>query len=66
MNLVFPGAERLSIKSPLLGGGEFDRWPRIHFRSRADSTWVDKSWGRRRRQTLMNSKEKITDSWRIG
>ena len=66
MNLVFPGAERLSIKSPLIGGGEFDRWPRFHFRSRADSTWVDKSWGRRRRQTLMNSKEKITDSWRIG
>ena len=24
-----------------------------------DSTWVDKSWRRRRRQTLMNSKENI-------
>ena len=25
---------------------------------------IDKSWRRRRRQTLMNSEEKITDSWR--
>ena len=36
-------------------GGEFDRQPRFHVMSRADSTWVNKSW---RRQTLMNSKEK--------
>ena len=43
--------------------GEFDRQPRFHVTNRADSRWVDKS---RRRQTLMNSKEKITDSWRIG
>ena len=34
---------------------------------RADSTWVDKSWRKRlRRQTLMNSKEKIAYLWRIG
>ena len=33
------------------------------FTELVDSTWVDKSW---RRQTLMNSKEKITYSWRIG
>ena len=34
-----------------------------------ESCWfhvVDKSWRRRRRQTLMNSKEKIAYSWRIG
>ena len=47
-------------------GGEFDRKPRFHVTRRADSTWVDKSWRRRRRQTLMNSKEKIAYSWRIG
>ena len=33
--------------------------------SHADSKWVDKSW-QRRRQTLMNSKEKIAYSWGIG
>ena len=33
------------------------------FTELVDSTWVDKSW---RRQTLMNSKEKIAYSWRIG
>ena len=37
-------------------GGEFDHQPRIPVTSRADSTWVDKSW---RRQTLMNSKERL-------
>ena len=29
--------------------------------SRADSTWVDKSWWRWERQTLKNSKEKIAN-----
>ena len=52
-----------------LRGGEFDRHPRFHAMSRTDFKWVDKSWrrGRRgRRQTLMNLKEKIAYSWRIG
>ena len=47
-------------------GGEFDHQPGYHITSRADSTSVYKSWRRRRRQTLMNSKEKIAYSWRIG
>ena len=33
---------------------------------RADSTWVEKSWRRRlRRQTFMNSKEKIAYLWSV-
>ena len=40
-------------------GRKFDRKTRFHVRCSADSMWVDKSW---RRQTFMNSKEKIADS----
>ena len=66
--LFLPGRE--GIWSPTIEGGEFDRSPRCHDTARTDSTWVDechKSWRRqRRRQTLMNSKEKIGYLWRIG
>ena len=57
---------REGIWSPLIGGGEFDCYPQFHVSSRADSTWVNKSWRRRWRQTLMNSKEQTAYSWRIG
>ena len=56
----FPGR---GIWSLLIGGGEFDRYPRFRVTSRADSTWRDKSW---RTQALMHSKRKIPDSWRTG
>jgi len=42
---------------------EFNSLPQFYVISPADLTWVNKSL---RRQTLMNSKEKIVDSWQIG
>ena len=54
-----PGRE--GIWSPLIGGGEFERYPWFHVTTHADSTWVYKSW---RRQTLMYSRENIADSWK--
>ena len=66
VKLTTGGGVGWGIWSPLIRGGEFDRELRFHVASRADSTWVDKSWRKRRRKTLMNSKENITCSWRIG
>ena len=58
-----PARERGNLITTHRGWGSLAS---IHVTSRADSTWVNKSWRRRRKQTLINWKEKIAYSWRIG
>ena len=50
----------------LQGVGNLSASPDVMLRVALIPRWVDKSWRRQRRQTLMNSKEKIVYSWRIG